>query len=361
MIKSFLFISLLTITFGSSAIAQSAVDLTISGDTKLKAKDNNGAIADYTAAIKKNEAAALDFIKKNEQHQKMTAYEVALADNGRAPEPKVEWAAPYYGRGMAQKELSNKEDALKDFETAISLNWKLGEAYYERAFMKYPKEDKDHQCMDLRLGADCGCEKARVAYEDNFCWNNSISHYKEGTTKLNIKSYDEAIVEFDIAIKINPDSANIYVKRGMCYFGLTKNEKAMEDYNTAIKKDEKNVDAHYNLGLVYQAQDMHQKAFDEFAKVIALNPNHYEAFLHRALSCESQGQFASAIYDYSAAIRIHPKIGENFYKRGLLKRDNLKNENDACEDFCKASDLGFSDADDLAKDCRNPNKKKKKD
>jgi len=342
----------------SVAFSQSVTDLTASGDKKRKAEDFTGAIADYAAAIQINETAAREFIRKNEQHKNMSAYEIALADNGRAPEPKTEWAAPYYGRGMCQKALNNKEDALKDFEAAIALNWKMGEAYYERAFLKYAKDDKDNQCVDLRMGADCGYDKAKNAYEDNFCWNNSLSHYKEGNTKLNIKNYDAAIVEFDLAIRINPDSANIFVKRGMCYFALNKNELAMEDFNTALKKDDKNVEAHYNLGLVFQAQDSHQKAFDEFTKAITLSPAHYEAFLHRAQSCESQGQFASAIYDYSVAIRIRPQIGDNYYHRGLLKRDNLKNETEACEDFGKASDLGCTDADELAKDCKNPKKKK---
>jgi tetratricopeptide (TPR) repeat protein len=339
---------------------QQAKDLTTSGDKKRKAEDFSGAQADYTSSITINQKAAEEYIKKTEKHSKMTAYEIALADDGRAPEPKIDWALPYYGRGMCENALNQKAEALKDFETALALHPKMGEAYYERAMLKYSKDDKDHQCMDLRMSADCGYDKGRIAYEDNFCWNNSLSHYKEGITKLNIKSFDEALVEFDIAIRINPDSANIYVRRGQCYAGLNKFDEAINEFKFALKKDSANAEAHLNLGMAYQSKDDNQKAFDEFSKVIKANSNNYDAYLHRAQTCESQGQFASAIFDYGNVIRLKPANGDNYYKRGVLKRDNLHNDQDACDDFCKAADLGCSDAEEFAKDCRNPYKKKKK-
>ncbi len=359
MIRNLLCSILFVSSICSSASAQSPIDLTVDADKKRKAEDFNGSIAEYTQAIAINETAVKDFISKNEKHSKMTTYEIALADNGRAAEPKTEWAAPYFGRAMSEKALNNKEDALKDFETALALDWKMGEAYYERAFLKYAKDDKDNQCVDFRKGADCGFEKAKIAYEDNFCWNNSLSHYKEGSTKLNIKEYDAAIVEFDLAIKLNSDSSNIYLRRAQCYLGLNKTDKAIDDLNEAIKKDDKNLEAHYNLGLAFETLDNHQKAFDEFTKAITGNPSYYDAYVHRAATCESQTQFASAIYDYSAAIRLKPSNGDLYLKRGMLKRDALKNDMDACDDFIKASSLGCTDADDLAKDCKNPSKKKK--
>jgi tetratricopeptide (TPR) repeat protein len=341
--------------------AQTATSLTQSGDKKYKEKDFPAALADYTAAVKLNESAVLDYLAKNEKYSKMTTYEIALADNGRAPEPKTDWALPYFGKGLCEKELSNKPEALKDFETVIGLDPKFKEAYYERAFLKYSNDDKDSRCMDLRKAADMGYDKARTAYEDNFCWNNSLNHYKEGLTKLNIKNYDAALVEFDIALKLNPDSASTYVKRGMCYAGLTKYDMAIADFQTAIKKNEKSTEGHFQLGLAYEAKDDHQHAFEEYTKAIQINTNYYEAYLHRAQSCESQAQFASAIFDYGNAIRIHPTEAELYYKRGVLKRDSLKNDQEACVDFCKAADLGYSDADELAKNCRNPYYKKPKE
>ena len=331
------------------------------GDKKLKANDFAGAMADYDAYIKLNESDALAFVKKREQYSKMTTYEIALADNGRVLEPMVECAQAYFGKAMCEKGLGNKAEALKDIELTINLNWLMGEAYYERALLKYTKEQKDDQCIDLRMGADLGCEKSKIAYEDNFCWNNSLNHYKEGVTKYNIHNYDAAIVDLDIALKLNPDSATTYVKRGQCYYGLAKYDLAIADFNLAIKKDANKAEAHYGLGLAYEAKDEHQKAFDAFSKAISSNSAYYEAFLNRAQTCENMSQFASAIYDYSSAIRLKPTNAELYFKRGVLKRDNLKNDIEACEDFGKASDLGYSDADELAKNCRNPYYKKPKE
>jgi tetratricopeptide (TPR) repeat protein len=311
--------------------------------------------------VKLNETAAGEYLAKKEKYSKMTTYEIALADNGRVQEPKPDWARAYYSKGLCEKELKNNTEALKDFEAAVGLNPQLGEAFYERAMLKYSAEDKDSKCMDLRMAADLGCAKARIAYEDNFCWNNSLNHYKEGITKLNIKSYEAALTEFDLAIRINPDSSTAYVKRGQCYLGLQKFDEAISDFKIALKKNEHNPDAHYYMGLAHEAKDEHQKAFEEYTKAIEGNPSYYDAYLHRAIACESQTQYASAIFDYSNAIRLRPTIAENYYKRGVLKRDNLKNDKEACDDFCKAFDLGYTDAEELAKNCRNPYYKKPKE
>ena len=355
---------LTTILFICFSLAKAQVpanDYCANAEKKLKANDYHGALADYNAYIKINENDAAVFLKKREQYSKMTTYEIALADNGRVLEPKVEYALAFYGKAMCEKGLEEKADALKDIETAICLDWKMGEAYYERALLKYTKEQKDEQCIDLRMGADMGCEKAKIAYEDNFCWNNSLNHYKEGVTKYNIRNFDAAIVDFDIALKLNPDSASTYIKRGQSYYSLAKYDLAIADFNMAIKKDGNKPEAHYSLGLALEAKDEHQKAFDAFSGAIKINANYYDAFLNRAQTCENMSQFASAIYDYTNAIRIKPTNGELYFKRGVLKRDNLNNDKDACDDFCKAADNGFSDADELAKNCRNPYYKKPKE
>ncbi|HEV7231437.1 MAG TPA: tetratricopeptide repeat protein, partial [Bacteroidia bacterium] len=226
MMRPLLYTFLLIAGCASFSHAQSVTDFTMLGDQKMKAKDYNGALAEYTSAVKLNETAAGEYLAKKEKYSKMTTYEIALADNGRVQEPKPDWARAYYSKGLCEKELKNNTEALKDFEAAVGLNPQLGEAFYERAMLKYSAEDKDSKCMDLRMAADLGCAKARIAYEDNFCWNNSLNHYKEGITKLNIKSYEAALTEFDLAIRINPDSSTAYVKRGQCYLGLQKFDEA---------------------------------------------------------------------------------------------------------------------------------------
>jgi tetratricopeptide (TPR) repeat protein len=361
MMRSLLHSVLLIVFCSNLSPAQSVADYNARGDQKIKANDYSGALTEFTSAVKLTETATQEYLAKKAKYSKMTTYEIALAENGRGQEPQPDWAWSYYNKGLCEKEMKNTADALKDFDIAVALNPKLGEAYYERALLKYAKEDNDNRCADLRMAADLGYAKARVAYEDNFCWNNSVNHYKEGLTKLNIKNYDAALVEFDLAIRQAPDSAFLYLKRGECFSGLTKYEDAIADFKTVLKSNEHNVEAHYELGLIYEAKDDHQKAFEEYTKAIQDKPSYYEAYMHRAMACESQTQYASAIYDYSSAIRLKPDVAENYYKRGVLKRDNLKNDKDACEDFCKAFDLGYTDAEELAKNCRDPYYKKPKE
>lgn len=349
MIKKLLFVALIFPSSLSLAFAGSVDDLLKSGEAKNKAGNYQGAVDDYSAAIQLNEAETGKYLKNLEQYSNLTEFEKASIENAELFEVRHDLAVPYYGRALGYIGLSKSAEAMKDLDMAVKIDEKYGDAWCELGLLKHEAGKKDEGCIDLRTAADLGSVKAKDEYENKFCWNSSLNYAKEGTSKLNLRKYEAALTDFNLAVKLNPDSASNYCKRGLCYYGLGKFDKAIEDFSKAAEIDAKGAEYPYHKGMAFYSQEKFEQAFEEFGKAIRLNVNYFDAYLYRGYSCEGMGQSKSALYDYGQAIRIKPDDGMAYYRRGLLKQEY--DNKGACEDFRKASELGIFEAEGYVEEC----------
>ena len=63
------------------------------------------------------------------------------------------------------------------------------------------------------------------------CRDKSVGHYKRGTAHAKKGEYDQAILCFDKAIKINPRFAKAYCNRGIAYAQKGEYDKSILDFN----------------------------------------------------------------------------------------------------------------------------------
>ena len=89
-----------------------------------------------------------------------------------------------------------------------------------------------------------------------------------------------------------------------------------------------------------------------FKYSIQLNPDFYNSYAGRAYSKGQIGDHKGSIKDYTKAIEIDPKEGYSFYNRGVIY-DLSGNFGEACNDWIKASKLGYNSADKRADRCLN--------
>lgn len=362
MFKRYLFLAVIAAGVANFAHAQSTtaksgtVTPTYSGpsaagDMKRDKGDFAGAVTEYTNEINKIDAEAKRIFKVKTDYDKMSEFDKMNQNQDEVKKNYTDWAKLYYGRAMANIGLGKKADAKPDLDMAIGLDNTLADAYYQRAMLTNTKETKDASCEDMSRAVSLGSEKAKIAFDDNFCWNTAMQHYKEGASKVTLRKYEEAIPELNLAIAICPDSGAYYSKRGQAYMGLGNKTKALEDFSKATTISPKNPDAFYQLGVYYFNQDDFDKAFENLSKAIDLNPMNYDAFMYRAQCCERQNRMTSAVYDYGQAISLRPQDPEAYYRRALIERDQ-KDMMKACKDFSKASALGNTDATGYLGECK---------
>lgn len=352
MIKSFLSLFLaVSMFYSAQGQTKQEMDPAVkSGIQKFDAKNYQGALQDFSGAITKFKAEEDKYLKSRVEYDKLSDYQKAMVENNDLFEARTDLAIPYYYRAVCQLNLQNKAEAMKDLDKALVLDSKYTLAIYQRGKLKIENGDKENGCIEIRLAADLGSEAAKELYEENFCWNASFNYAKQGTTNFTLGKYDEAINDFNLAIKLNPDSGSNFIKRGMCYYAQGKFDKAIADYTKAISRDSIRAEGWYRRGLCYYSLEKHQQAFTDLSFAIQKDNNYVDAFLYRAYACEGLANTKSAIYDYGQVIRLKPNDGLAYFKRGLLKQDSDKKT--ACKDFKQAVVLGYDDAAEYAASCK---------
>jgi tetratricopeptide (TPR) repeat protein len=332
--------------------AQSLPEIIKNGEKKLQSGDFAGAETDFSNAIKLNTAVVDTYLDKMKKYGTLNEYQRSTSDMPDGFVYNHDLAVPYYGRGLALKGNGKQEEALADFEKAIAIDPKYGDAFCERGVVLLGKGSKEKGCMDLRKAKTLGSEKAKSLYGENDCSAVSATFVKSGDTKFDAKDYTGALADYTNAIQLNSDSAQAYVKRAKCHMELKKYDKAIGDYNKALKIKADTAQYLYLRGLAYLSANNYKMAFADLSAVVRKDPNHYDAYLQRGAACEGMENYKSAIYDYSECIRIKPKDGLAYYKRGVANQD--AKDNSACKDFKMAAALGIEDAKQLAEGCNPP-------
>ncbi len=327
------------------------------GLSKITAGTYDAAEVDFANAIRLNDAVAKTYLEKLAKYGTMNEYQKSTSDMPDGFVYDHELAVPYYGHGVCLAALGKQDEAIADFDKAITIDPKYAEALCERGVALIAKGVKDKGCMDLRKAKGLKNEKAKGLYESNACSGMSGAFITKGDEKLSAKDYAGAILDYTSAIQLNSDSIQPYLKRAECQVALKKYDKAILDYNKALKIKPDTVTILYLRGTAYNAASNWKLAFADFSSVIKLSPNHYDAFMGRGAACEGMENDRSAMYDYTQAIRIKPQDGWAYYKRGLANMDSKDFSH--CKDLKTAASLGIDEAKAVADNCGPPPEKKK--
>lgn len=138
------------------------------------------------------------------------------------------------------------------------------------------------------------------------------------------KKYDDAISE--CTRQINGETAVddigiSYTNRGIAYSGKGQYEQAIDDYNKAVKAKPKYEKAYFNRGNAYYTKGQYEQAIDDYKKVIELNPKNPNTYYNMA-----------CIYSVEACKWLKKSV-ENGFKNwdGIKKDKDLDNiRNSSC-------------------------------
>ncbi len=78
--------------------------------------------------------------------------------------------------------------------------------------------------------------------------------YFRGNAYFDKRQYDQAIQDYDRAIKLKPSYVNAFINRGRAYRYKRQYDRAIEDFSQAIKLNPKNAQALSNRGNAYLAK-----------------------------------------------------------------------------------------------------------
>ncbi len=165
------------------------------------------------------------------------------------------------------------------------------------------------------------------------------THFTRGNQLKTIGRLNEALVEYDQALALNPDFAEAYIARGETYQALGDLDQAVADYSAALALAP-NAQAYYLRATVYEAQEDLDSALADLTEATTLDPQLAEAFNLQAMLYMEQGATveAQAAYEHLTAVseaypRAFASLGDIYAAQG---------ENEAAlAQYTRALELGY--------------------
>ncbi|MDE0684837.1 MAG: tetratricopeptide repeat protein [Candidatus Poribacteria bacterium] len=243
--------------------------------------------------------------------------------------------------------------AIADFTRFIESEPKHALAYNARGWTKYllgqivtgaeHSGDAEWYYQSAVVDSDVAIELA-AADEDS-----SAAYHTRGAAKAALGDHDNAMADFDAAIRLNPETAINYLDRGLAKEALGEKDAAKADFEKATQINGDLAKDYYKDGRGKNSGGAYEAAMVSFDKAIRLNPKYAPVYSNRAISQNDLGRrelrrenpetakyhLRGAIADCTEAIRLSPKYTAAYNNRGLAKYRLGQSESD-CGDSQEA-------------------------
>jgi tetratricopeptide (TPR) repeat protein len=145
---------------------------------------------------------------------------------------------------------------------------------------------------------------------------NDFTRIIETCRKAQAAQPDQAVTRYATAL-----SSWALNRRGQMRADAGRNEEALADFDAAIKADPKRWRAIHNRGVLGAQAGEFASAFDDFTRTIELNPKFAKAYSNRAALFVVSGNVQPAVQDYTRAIDLDPEL--SVAHRGLGRARHL--------------------------------------
>lgn len=242
----------------------------------------------------------------------------------------------YYLRAETNYELGQYYNAILD----INRIFKIDNTVNSSTTDYYLTRGKSFLAIDDFSNAKADLEKS-ISYSST----NSYAYYFLSRHYLNTKQYQEALLEVEKALRINPNEpdfhalkAEIKIAHFQPVIGSNEYKEILAEIDVAIALDELNYE-YYNIRSdFYKDLGEVDKALEDYDAMIRLSPKEDNAYTSRGLIKMTQYKYQGAALDFSKSILLDPQIEKNYRYRGLCY-NNLNNFRDAYKDFTKSIEM----------------------
>ncbi|CAN5258010.1 hypothetical protein BH10ACI1_BH10ACI1_23250 [soil metagenome] len=340
------------------------------GSDAYDEKDYEKAIANYTQAIRLNSQSADTYYNRALAYYDSEDYEKAIADYTKSIQLKP-GADAYNNRGLAYELNGNYKLAADDYRTALRI-----QPGYALAKTNLARVESTSTTTNTGGGGGAGDGNNRTTTTTTT--TNNAEYYADLADGYYEKDdFDNALVNYNKAIQLDPRSAGSYVRRGFIYHYTGEVAKAYEDYDTAVRlnpalkneaymkcmiydvsNDDANMGvrvctdtinefpsfslAYYKRGVAYRELGNSDRALADFTKSIDIRPNFFNSYVYRGLIYSATNKYSAAVTEYTNAIRIvganNPKSYLSYNNRGAAY-EGLGNYTQAAADYRKSYEL----------------------
>ena len=238
-------------------------------------------------------------------------------------------AVSTYLNGNDQKSLEMFDELINNKEKLLKNNKQLAASYMYRGAAKSFLGRSDESLLDLdsAKAIDSTVKKLHLYYSKTYIFK---------------QDWQKALYYADLAIAEMPEYADAYDQRAMASVMMSDFKRTIVDEDMAIKYDSTDYNFYLTRGWAKSELKQYQEAIFDYDRSLTLELD-VKTFANRGLAYSHLNEHAQAIEDYSLAIAMNNKLADVYYYRGLSYKA-LGKKIQACLDFTKSIDLGYTDA-----------------
>jgi tetratricopeptide (TPR) repeat protein len=201
---------------------------------------------------------------------------------------------------MSIRQTQNWRDSVSLFECILArlgndpyradIHWRLGKAYdsqnrLDEAIVQYQE--------GIRLQPD-----------------DTDAHNSLGVALARKGQTDEAIRQFQEAIRLKPDYAGAHNNLGNALLSIGPVYEAIRQFQEAIRLKPDYAEAHFNLGNALGGKSQISEAISQFQEAIHLKPDYVKAHNNLGIALANNGQMDEAIRQFQEALRLKPDYAD---------------------------------------------------
>ena len=145
------------------------------------------------------------------------------------------------------------------------------------------------------------------------------AYIEQGVAKAELGQYEEAIADYDAALRLDPDHAVALANRSLAWSALGRFEEAIADLDAVLRLDSDNIAAWTHRALAQIRLGRFEEAIADYDAALHLDPDNTWALNYRGWAKVQLGHYAEAIADYDAALRLDPDNIWALNQRGRAK------------------------------------------
>ena len=292
--------------------------------SKINLDDYVGAEDDATTAIRLNEFIPDAYEVRGVARQNLGKNKEAIDDYDKAINLLPRNRQLLFNKAMAQADINDTIGAAATFDELLGYYPGFENGYLGRARLRIARNDT--------VGALGDINRAIEINDKSF---NGYAMRADIAMSRGQQYYNEALTDIDMALKLQPKTAGLYINRAFIRYTAEDFNGAMSDYDHAISLDPNNKTALFNRGLLEAEVSANDKALVDFNKVLEMDPTNLHARYNRAMVLAAKHNYKDAIADAQYVIDAFPDFPTGYYMRSEFYRDMGKRA-DAARDYDKA-------------------------
>jgi tetratricopeptide (TPR) repeat protein len=124
-------------------------------------------------------------------------------------------------------------------------------------------------------------KQANLLYDSiiNYYRHDHKAYFNRGVCRYNLAKYEDAVKDFETAIKLNANYTDAYLNKGLCFLKLNKIDSALNYFDWIVdnKPHYRNPGYRYK-GIVHTIQGSYTKAKESYLNFLALDSTNAIAY-----------------------------------------------------------------------------------